>query len=125
MNWLSMFLQLLPTIVVAVENVGSALAGHQKKAAVQAGLTAIAQGVSVVVPQHATAAVSAAQVASQTIDGVVKVLNDAGVLQPHTNAAPAPVAVPSPTPTVARTFVDAEAAAEVQPGPGLHIANAE
>jgi predicted deacylase len=83
MKFLSVFLQLLPTLVGAVEQIGSKLQGHQKKAAVQAGLVAIASGVAAVSPEHAQAAQTAAATATAAIDGVVQTLTEAGVLNQH------------------------------------------
>jgi hypothetical protein len=80
MNFLALFLQLLPSLIQGAETVGAHLAGHEKKAAVQAGLVAIAQGVGALAPQHATAAATAAATAVAGIDGVVKVLTEAGVI---------------------------------------------
>jgi len=82
MNWLEIFKALLPSLILAMGQVGTALAGHQKKAAVEAGLTSIAQTISAVTPQHAAAATDAAKAAIAAIDGTVQVLKDEGKLKP-------------------------------------------
>jgi hypothetical protein len=121
MNFLNAFLALLPHIVVGVEAVGKALAGHQKKAAAQAALVAIANGVGAVAPQHAEAASTAAAVAVNSIDGVVQVLNESGVLKKSTPESQLKFVVEKTNaPQTAPDPEEASAAPVVQEGPGLH-----
>lgn len=124
MKWLQLFLQLLPTLVVGVEKVSTHLAGHDKKAAVQDALTGIAQGFSVVMPEQAKAATTAAVVANTSIDGVVQILNDAGVLEPHKEVKAVMQVANSLRPSLAEALVEQPKPEPEKPrnatAPGLH-----
>lgn len=108
-KFLAMFLKLLPVFIVSAEQVGTDLTGHQKKSAVQDSLAAVAAGVGAVSPSHAQAAQDAATVASTSIDGVVSLLNELGVLK-HSGAASAPP-VAALTPATVTPIVAADSVA--------------
>jgi len=142
MNWLALILGLLPKAIVGTEAVATDVKGGQKKQAVTDALNAIASGIAQVAPAEAQAASDAAAVAIASIDGVCAVLQDAGVLKPHTTVPAAAAASAltassvvagvaaqvaaantstSQTAGVTVPVVTAQAAtSDVQTGPGLH-----
>jgi predicted deacylase len=76
--FLKYFLGLLPALIHGVSSISAA--GSDKKAMVQASLSAVAEGVTAIAPEHGPAATEAASVASNAIDGVYQVLKLTGKL---------------------------------------------
>ncbi|HUO59475.1 MAG TPA: hypothetical protein VMU24_02330 [Candidatus Acidoferrales bacterium] len=76
MNWLSLILGMLPSIFEAATKIHADVTSNDHKQAVVDGLTAAAQTVAKVLPQHATAATDAAAAATGVVNGVYQVLAD-------------------------------------------------
>jgi hypothetical protein len=84
MNTFSKILELLPTLILAVEKVAADLSGHQKKQMVSDVLQSTAQAVAQSSPENGKLAQAAADLAVSTLDSVV------AIVKPPVSAASTP-----------------------------------
>jgi hypothetical protein len=120
MNWITLLLralQLAPVIVAGIEHIHGEAPGATKKQLAMDALQLAYGGASALLPGDQAAIDAAAQLTSNTIDGVVSVFNAAGVFAKRGSApakvtplpAAAPVAAPVPAaraPIAAAEFVN-------------------
>jgi hypothetical protein len=130
MNYLAMFLKLLPSITNAVTTTSADLSKSDHKQAIEDGLMAVAGGVAIVAPVEGPAAIAAASLASFAVEGVyelvaaIKARNTTATAPVVAIAATATAPVDPATLTAPVTLspapVVAEEDAPFTPGPGLH-----
>ena len=132
MNWIKLFLGILPYALATVQKVVPEFQQHQKIAAVKDILAGAAQAVVATHPEHGDDATAAANIVAGTLDGVSALVT--GIKTESSTQAASPASAPVVTPAISaqinaapvvvseRKFGDplpADAPAVVE-APGLH-----